>query len=119
MISARFGIVATMLKLFAHAGEVHETATEAASHTVLTSWYIALPMFVIFMFGLASIVYLLSHKSKATTANVVLAALFIVGVGLYKASPVVSMLAISVGFALALLHVMLGLSKPSNRHSKR
>lgn len=102
----------------AHAGENHETLTQAAAHNVFDRWYIALPLFIVGVCGIATIAYFASHKSKATTYIVILATLFITGVATYTLSAPVSIFAISVGFVMALLQVLIGLGKPHNEVEK-
>ena len=95
---------------FAHVGEAHETVTQAASHSLLGRWYIALALFMFLMAVLTTATYHISRKSKPVTYTVMLFVLFIVGVATYKLSAVVSVIALSLGFAMALLQVLIGLS---------
>lgn len=104
-----------MIQLLAHAGEEHATPTEAASHSLLETWYVALPLFLVFLVGVATIAYLLSKKSKAATLQVLLAVLFVSGVATYQKSAIISVVSLSGGFALALLSVVVGLSRPKRQ----
>lgn len=97
------------MHLFAHAGEIHETATQESLW--LSTWYIAIPLFVIVLFILAATTYFLSGKSLSTTYIVLLAALLTAGVGTYTISAPVSLFALTLGFALALLQTVTGLGK--------
>lgn len=102
----------------AHAGETHETAAEAASHSLFDTWYLALLAFAGFAYCFVRLVYFLSGKSKAVTTNATLVMLFAVGVGTYKLSAPISVVALTAGFALALFQVVVGLSAPSHQTKK-
>lgn len=97
--------------LFAHAGEVDEAVTTITSSSPLSKWYIALPLFIVFLGVITTLTYIVSRKSIPTTYNVLLATLFIAGVAAYTTSAPISVLSISIGFALALLQVLTSLSK--------
>lgn len=97
-----------MIFYLAHEGEVHETAAESAWHAVIGEWYIALPLYLIILFAISAAIYLAS-KSKAATFNTLLVILFVGGVGFYKVAPVVSIVSLAAGFALALMIVVIGL----------
>lgn len=95
------------LTYFAHAGEVHETTQEAAAHEAQTG--ITVPfdviagvsaMLVIVMFLLVT-TYAFKLKFP-TKMLVVMATLLIVGVAGYQTAPVTSIIALSIGFAMAL-----------------
>ncbi|CAN5702890.1 hypothetical protein BH23PAT2_BH23PAT2_10210 [soil metagenome] len=98
--------------LFAHAGEEHVTTADSALHALFGQWYIALPLFIIVLFGIGSMTYILSKKSKPTTFTTVLIALFVIGVLTYTVSALISAIAISLGFLLVLLQVLATLSHP-------
>lgn len=108
-----------MFTILAHAGEEHATAAEAASHSVLEAWYLALPLFIVGMGLLATAVYRLSGRSKGATLNVMLAALFICGVSTYKLSETISIASLTSGFALALSQVVVGLGRPGRKTHHR
>lgn len=95
-----------MFNMFAHAGEVHESLSNDYSHSVLGTWYFAIPIFLAFMLLVIKTTYLLSGKSYAVTYNIMLAALFVSGVLGYKFSPAIAVISISLGFAMALLSVL-------------
>jgi len=107
-----------MFMLVAHAGEEHATTSEAISHSFLETWYIALPLFIVLLCIVAAVTYELSKKSKPVTVNAVLVTLFVVGVAMYQKSAVVSVFALSLGFAIALLQVVLGLGQQPGKKKK-
>lgn len=96
--------------LFAHAGEHHETVTQSATHSLFDRWYIALPLFIVLVTFVTVLSYFASRKSKPTTYNVLLTLLFVSGVATYTLSAPISVLALSVGFAMALFQVLIGLT---------
>ena len=102
---------------FAHA-EAHETVTATATHSVFSKWYIALPLFIVFLGVVTKLTYIVSRKSKPTTYNVLLATLFIAGVAAYTTSAPISVLSLSLGFAMALFQVLIGLSAPTQKDVK-
>lgn len=106
-----------MLELFAHAGETHSNASESTEH-LLASWYLAVPLFIVIVFGIASIVYLLSKRSVAATYLSVVAVLLFSGIFFYDRSPVLSAIAITVGLFGSLLSVLTVLSGPE-KHTKK
>lgn len=89
-----------MINLFAHAGEAHETSGESLLH-YLEVWYIALIVFVVVTYVLVTLLYML-NKSLGKTLTVMMAVYLVAGVGLYEKSPVISILSIIIGFAIAL-----------------
>lgn len=100
---------------FAHAGEKHETVSAAASHSLLDKWYILLPLYVLSVVAVAYLTYLVSRRSVWVTYNVVLSVLLVAGMIGYTTSAAVSVLSLSVGFAMALLQAIAGLGgKPKN-----
>ena len=97
---------------FAHAGEAHGTSTGSVLHALLGTWYIALPLYALVLFGVGSLVYFVSKKSKPATFLTVLITLFVVGVLTYTVSALISAISISLGFLLVLMQVLTGLSHP-------
>lgn len=97
-----------MWLFFAHGGETHETATQSAWHAITSEWYIALPLYVIILFALSAAVYLVS-KSKATVYATLLVVFFIAGIALYAVSPIVSIVSLAAGFAMALALVLVSI----------
>ena len=71
-----------MLRFIAHAGETDSVVAESATH-FLENWYYALPLFILMVFGLASIIYLVSKRSIATTYFSVVGMLLIGGIYFY------------------------------------
>lgn len=102
-----------MFKFIAHAGEAHGSTTESATHW-LESWYIAVPLFILVVFGLASIVYLVSKRSVAATYLTVVATLLLSGIYFYNKSPALSAVSITIGLFGSLLSVLTVLSGPKN-----
>jgi hypothetical protein len=100
-------------KVFAHAGETHETVTAATTHSLFSQWYVILPLYILSLCLIAYVAYRLSRKSLAFTYNLMLAILLIAGMLGYTRSAPVSVISLSVGFAMALLQVMIGLGRSS------
>ncbi len=103
---------------FAHAGEAHDAVTTAAIYSIFSKWYTALPLFIVFLAVITRVTYWVSRKSKPTTYNVLLATLFIAGVAAYTTSASISVLSLSLGFAMALLQVLIGFSAPIQKNVK-
>ncbi|MEK7472137.1 MAG: hypothetical protein AAB624_02715 [Patescibacteria group bacterium] len=103
-----------MLRFIAHAGETDSVVAESATH-FLENWYYALPLFILMVFGLASIVYLVSKRSVATTYLSVIAMFLISGIYLYDKSPALSAIAITIGLFGSLLSVLTVLSGPKKQ----
>lgn len=95
---------------FAHAGETHESTTEAVSHGLLGKWYVATVVFLAAVLAVSAVTYVITRKSKAATLNVLLVACLLAGMVTYTASPVISVLSLSLGFGIALFQVIVGLS---------
>ena len=95
--------------IFAHANEVHDSTIVA--QPVLRIWYVALLVFVLAITLVTLTIYFVSRKSKSVTYGALLALLFVVGVATYTISAPVSVLSLSLGFALSLLQVLFSLSK--------
>ncbi len=108
-----------MARFLAHGGEVHQTAVEAASHSLLREWYVALTVFSIFMYALIRVVYILSGGSRSSMVAAALLAFFVIGLGTYQLSAPVSILSLTAGFGLALLTAMAGLSGQGKRAHKK
>lgn len=97
--------------IFAHAGETQDIAAAVSTPSILTKWYIALPLFIMAVTLVTRLTYYVSRKSKPLTFSVLLGLLFIAGVATYTVSAPVSVLSLSLGFALALLQVLSSLSR--------
>lgn len=104
------------MQFFAHAGEVHESSVEAATHGLLDKWYIALMVFIVAVLAVGIAAYFLSRKSKAATLNVLLVVCLLAGMFTYTTSAVISVLSLSLGFGLALFQVIASLSMTSKTH---
>ena len=104
-----------MINYFAHAGEVHQSAANAATHSLIDQWYIQLPIFVVALCFVVLITYWLSRKSYAVTNITLLIVLFIVGVGSYSKSSAISIFALSLGFSLAFIQVITDLKLPESK----
>jgi hypothetical protein len=108
------------LTYFAHDGEAHETTQEAAAHEAQTG--VTIPFDVVA--GLSTLLiitmFLLvttyAFKLKFPTKMlVVMATLLIVGVLGYQSAPVTSVIALAVGFAMALGGMFLQLMPGKHR----
>lgn len=97
--------------VFAHAGETHDTSAAVSTPSILSTWYVALPLFIMAVVLVTVLTYYASRKSKPVTYSVLLGLLFIAGVATYTVSAPVSVLSLSLGFALALLQVLSSLSR--------
>jgi formate-dependent nitrite reductase membrane component NrfD len=102
-----------ILQYFAHAGEDHATATEATNH-MLQEWYIALPLFLLALVGVAAITYMLTKKSKPVTYLVITGILLISGIFAYTIAPIISIVSLAVGMAMTLVLVLFSLM-PKNK----
>jgi hypothetical protein len=99
-----------MLSFLAHAGEDHTTVVEEVAHTISVEWYILLPL-VLGVVGLLGWATFKIGKSFGGAVSVVVAGLLIAGIGLYTVSPIVSVVALALGFAIILLQVLTDLSR--------
>lgn len=95
------------LNYFAHDGEVHETTQEATAHEAQTG--VTVPFDVIagvstlIVITLFLLITTYAFKLKFPTKMlVVMATLLVVGVVGYTIAPVTSVIALAIGFALAL-----------------
>ena len=94
----------------AHGAEQHTAETSTAEH-VLTQWFVALPLFVVVFVLLLA---LLKEYGKLTPPQLMLVAmalLFFVGVGTYSLVPVVSIVGLTLGIALALFFTLVSIAK--------
>ncbi len=110
-----------MFTSLAHAGETHSSLVTEASHTLLNDWYFALPLLFATVGVMAWAMYRLSGSQAAATLTAS-GCLLLVGIVLYSQSPVVSVVALTVGFCIILLQVISdlsgGLIKPYNKTIK-
>jgi|GEM_PF-4224934 len=102
------------LNLFAHAGHEHE---EESSTTIIlpnidfvAEWYVGLAIFIAVTAAVAAIAYKIFKKSISAATNTILIMCLLAGMMLFQYAPVVSVVAIVSGFALAFFVVMAGLS---------
>lgn len=102
---------------FAHAGEVHDSVSTTTTHSLFTRWYVLLPLYILALALISFVVYRLSRKSVSFTYNVLLSVLLVAGMLGYTRSAVVSVVSLSVGFAMALLQVLIGLGGGSGQKS--
>lgn len=102
-----------MLNFIAHAGETHGSSTESTMH-LLESWYLAIPLFILILIGIASVVFLVSRRSIAATYISVVAILLFSGIFFYDKSPLLSAASITVGLFGSLLSVLAVLSGHKN-----
>lgn len=103
---------------FAHAGHAHETANESVWSSITGEWYVALPLYILFLAVLVAATYFVSHRSKAAAIMVLMTALLIGGVAFYSTSAVVSVMSLVTGFALALSLMVVSLSGGRHPHKK-
>jgi hypothetical protein len=101
-----------MLSFLAHAGEDHPTVVEEASHLLIVEWFIMLPLLLGLLALLGWATYRFS-KSLGLAISIVVGGLLVAGIGLYSLSPVVSVVALALGFGMILLQVLADLSRPS------
>lgn len=86
-------------------------------HTLIGEWYVALPLYVLFLAVLVAAAYFVSHRSKAAAIMVLMTALLVGGVAFYSTSAVVSVASLATGFALALSLMVVSLS--GGRHPRK
>ncbi len=103
-----------MISFFAHAGEAHASSTESAVHW-LSTWYIALPLFLLGTALVAALVYFASKRSMAATYLSVVGIFLVSGIFLYDKSPVVSTVALASGLFGSVLVVLTSLSKKDKK----
>lgn len=103
-------MILVMLDLLAHAGETHESSSESTSH-LLESWYVALPLFLLAVAGIATIVYVLSKRSLAATYLAVVAIFLVSGIFLYDKSAVISVMSLTIGLFGSVIVVLTSLAK--------
>lgn len=103
-------------QLFAHAGELHSDSYTTTSHLIFGRWYVALALLILLLLIVARLTSLLTRGSKSAVYNVLMFVLLIVGMGTYTRSAVVSIVALTVGFTLALFQVLIGLSTTGDRN---
>jgi heme/copper-type cytochrome/quinol oxidase subunit 2 len=99
--------------LFAHAGEHHETATEAAEHaaqsvTISTSLLFWLALIVIPI--IIALVFKACRAKLSTTLLVISTFLIVFSVVSYQQPGLYSVLSLSIGFAIVFLLSIIGLS---------
>lgn len=104
-----------MFTYFAHAGEVHQSATNATTHSLISQWYIQLPLFIVALSLVTLFIFLLSKKSYAITYVLLLIILFVIGVGSYTKSAAVSVFSLALGFSLAFIQVITDLKLPETK----
>jgi hypothetical protein len=101
---------------FAHAGEVHESPVESASHAL--AWYGQLAMFLVLLLVVYTVVNMV-FKKKSTALLITATLLLMVGFGLYAVAPVVSATAITIGMVTTLLVTLVGLGDSSTAERKK
>ena len=92
---------------FAHAGEVHDAVVTTIPW--YNKWYFVLPAYIVSVALITYLAYRISQRSISVGYNVLLTILLACGMVGYKYSSVLSVLSLSVGFAMALLQVLFGL----------
>ena len=104
---------------FAHAGENHETVTQAVAHSMWTEWYIAIPAFFALLAVAVYLTYRITKKSFTAAFLVALVACFVVGVAAYQTVPALSVICLALGFAGSLLQTLLALGGSQIRVTER
>lgn len=98
-----------MDKISAHAGEDHDTAAASAEHAVGTQPLLIVPILIV-LFAIPLIVRELKPKNKNLPVFIILGELFLVGVLTYSILPVLSIICLSVGFMMAFIFAILGIT---------
>lgn len=106
------------IQLFAHAGEMHTDSYTTTSHLIFDRWYVALALLILLLLIVARLTSLLTKGSKRAIYNVLMFVLLVVGMGTYTKSAVISIVALTIGFTLALFQVLVALSVPGNNDVK-
>lgn len=96
------------LSIFAHGGEVHETAVEKTLHGI--AWYIELPLFILGMLVIISIFWLITGKVEKT-ALLTSGVLLILGFVIATYSPLIAIISITTGLITSLFFTLVGISK--------
>lgn len=90
-----------IFKHLAHSEDLHNTQTSELEH-LLTSWYVALPLYL----GLLGLLNLILQKQGVKHNRIILLnllILLIVGTLFYSTVPVISVVSIALGMGVALL----------------
>lgn len=103
------------VSIFSHAGEIHESTSEAASHAL--TWYEQIIIFIVVVFLVTKLLMFLTKKQD-TTLMIVATLLLISGFGFFKLAPVISILSITLGLASTLIATLLGLSIDNKKSTK-
>lgn len=98
-----------MLRYFAHAGELHETMSQSAIHTLFSKWYLALFFLAVLLMSIGKVTYIISRKSLPAVYVVIMFTLLVVGLLGYRLSSILSVVAISAGFAMSLMQMIAGI----------
>lgn len=102
------------IQLLAHAGEAHESSNESLIH-YLSVWWIAILVFIISTYLLATIIFALTKKSLPKTLLTLMAVFLVAGLFSYEKSPVISVLSILCGFIIAIGATFASLMLPANK----
>jgi hypothetical protein len=100
-----------IIQTLAHAGEEHSDVAEAVTH--FAPWYIAIPLFIVTMAIIGYLTWLVSGKKLDTVFLVLAFCMLIIGFTAFTISPIVSVLAITIGIILAGLLAFVGLTGDS------
>lgn len=98
---------------FAHGGEAHTETKESVLH-YFESWPIALVTWLALLIVIGLVVYFLSKKKLGPLLIVEGALLLGSGMFLYDASPVISIISLTLGLGLSLFFVLSMLSTPKS-----
>lgn len=102
----------TLRLYFAHAGDLDETVTSGTLHVIFERWYVALGLLLLTLLIVIRLTLLVSRGSKPAAYTAVLVTLFFAGVATYTLSAPVSVVSLSLGFAMALGQVIFTLGDP-------
>ncbi len=98
--------------IFAHAGEAHSSDALSSIHSL--NWSIQLLLFACGVSALFSVVWLITKKID-TALLVTAFGMLITGMGGYTVAPVVSVIAITLGFIASLFVSLVGLNTKPNK----
>ena len=96
-----------MFYIIAHTNESHGTGLETAVHTL--GWHVQIPLFLCGVGIVFSLVWLITRKID-TALLVTAFGILITGLGSYAIAPIVSVVAITLGFVISLFVTLVGFS---------
>ncbi len=96
-----------MFETIAHTGESHGSGLETAVHAL--GWHVQIPLFLCGVGVVFSLAWLITKKVDSALL-ITAFGMLIVGLGGYVAAPVVSIIAITLGFVISLFVTLVGFS---------